>query len=174
MQKHIIKKLTFSLYFHSGAQAKQLEHDVINIYRKQLEQLLDEHFSKLSGSDVEYQISKLELDLGKIKPENLRLEMPRRISEQLSKNLNTGLARTATIISEQEKQVSLFSHFIETGRMPWWTERYHKQTLGQLVEKLCINSPTALKGLMLHVIKDERKLRRLINQLPESMPVWYQ
>ena len=168
MQKHVVKKLTFSLHFHSGAQAKQLEHDVINIYRKQLEQLLDEHFSKLAGTDVEYQIDKLELDLGKIKPENLRLEMPRRISEQLSKNLNTGLARTANIISEQEKRVILFSHFIETGRMPWWTERYHKQTLGQLVEKLCINSPTELKGLMLHVIKDERKIRRLINQLPDQ------
>ena len=168
MQKHIIKKLTFSLHFPSRTQAKQLEHDVINIYRNHLEQLLDEHFSKLSGSDVEYQIAELELDLGRIKPDNLRLEMPRRLSEQLSKNLNNGLVRTASIISEQEKQLSLFSHFLETGRVPWWTERFHRETLGQLVEKLCINSPTELKGLMLHVIKDERKIRRLINQLPDQ------
>ncbi len=168
MQKHIIKKLTFSLHFHSGAQAKQLEHDVINIYRRQIEQLLDEHFSKLAGSDVEYQIDKLELDLGRIKPENLRLEMPRRISEQLSKNLNNGLACTSDIVSEQEKQLSLFGHFLETGRAPWWTERFHRKTLEQLVEKLCINSPTEFKGLMLHVIKDERKIRRLINQLPDQ------
>ena len=168
MQKHIIKRLTFSLHFHSGAQAKQLEHDVINIYRKQLEQLLDEHLSKLSGSDVEYQISKLELDLGNIRPESLRLEMPRRISEQLRKNLNYGLARSAKVISEQYKQVSLFSYFIETGRAPWWVERFHKQTFGQLIEKLCIHSPTELKGLLLTVIKDEHKIRRLINQLPEQ------
>ena len=168
MQKHIIKKLTFSLHFHSGAQVRQLEHDVINIYRNHLEQLLDEHFSKLSGSDAEYQIAELELDLGRIKPDNLRLEMPGRLSEQLSKNLNNGLVRTANIISEQDKQLSLLSHFLETGRVPWWIERFHRKTLGQLVEKLCINSPTELKGLMLHVIKDERKIRRLINQLPDQ------
>ena len=168
MQKHIIKKLTFSLHFHSGAQARQLEHDVIYIYRRQLEQLLDEHFSKLSGSDVEYQIAELELDLGRIKPENLRLEMPRRMSEQLSKYLNNGLACTSDIISGQEKQLSLFSHFLETGRAPWWAERLHGKTLGQLTEKLCINSPTELKELLLHVIKDERKIRRLINQLPDQ------
>ena len=166
--KHIIKKLTFSLHFHSGAQVRQLEQDVINIYRKQVEQLLDEHFSKLSGSDVEYHIAELELDLGRIKPENLRLEMPRRISEQLSKILNNGLACTSDIISEQEKQLSLFSHFLETGRAPWWAERLHRKTLGQLTEKLCINSPTELKGLLLHVIKDERTIRRLINQLPDQ------
>ena len=168
MQKHIIKKLTFSLHSHSGAQVRQLEHDVINIYRKQIEQLLDEHFSKLSGSDVEYHIAELELDLGRIKPENLRTEMPRRISEQLSNYLNSSLVRTCDVISGQEKQLSLFSHFLETGRAPWWTERFHRKTLGQLVEKLCINSPTEIKGLLLHVIKDERKIRRLINQLPDQ------
>ena len=168
MQKHIIKKLTFSLHFQSGEQAKQLEHDVINIYRDEIKQLLDEHFSKLAGYGTEYQIGNLELDLGKIKPENLRTEMPRRISEQLSNNLNSRLARTSDIISEQEKQLSLFSHFLETGRAPWWTERLHRKTLGQLVEKLCINSPTELKGLMLHVIKDERRICRLINQLPDQ------
>ena len=168
MQKHIIKKLTFSLHFHSGAQVRQLEHDVIDIYRKQIEQLLDEHFSKLSGSDVEYHIAELELDLGRIKPENLRTEMPRRISEQLSNNLNSSLVRISDVISGQEKQLSLFSHFLETGRAPWWTERFQRKTLGQLTEKLCINSPTELKGLLLHVIKDERKIRRLINQLPDQ------
>ena len=168
MQNHIIKRLTFSLHFHSGPQAKQLEYDVINIYRKQVEQLLDEYFSKLAGSDVEYQIDKLELDLGKIKSENLRTEMPGRISEQLSKNSNNGLVRTANIILEQEKQMTLLSHFIETGRLPWWAERSHIQTLGQLVEKLCIDLPTELKGLMLHVIKDEYKIRRLINQLSDQ------
>ena len=168
MQKHIIKKLTFSLHFHSGAQAGQLEHDIVNIYRKYLEQLLDEHFSKLSGSDVEYHIAELELDLGRIKPEYLRTEMPRRISEQLSNNLNSGVVRISDVISEQEKQLSLFSHFLDTGRAPWWAERFQRRTLGQLVEKLCINSPTELKRLLLHVIKDERKIRRLINQLPDQ------
>ena len=168
MQKHIIKKLTFSLHFHSGARVRQLERDVINIYRKQIEQLLDEHFSKLSGSDVEYHIAELELDLGRIKPEDMRTEMPRRISEQLSNNLNSGLVRISDVISGQEKQLSLFSHFLETGRAPWWTERFHRKTLGQLVEKLCINSPTELKELLLHVIKDERKIHRLINQLPDQ------
>lgn len=168
MQKHIIKKLTFSLHFHSGAQVRQLEHDVINIYRKQIEQLLDEHFSTLSGPDVEYHIAELELDLGRIKPENLRTEVPRRISEQLSNNLNSSLVRISDVISGQKKQLSLFSHFLDTGRAPWWTERFHRKTFRQLVEKLCINSPTELKGLLPHVIKDERKTRRLINQLPDQ------
>ena len=99
------------MHFRSEAQAKQLEHDVISIYRKQLEQLLDEHFSKLSASGVDYQIDMLELDLGNIKPENLRTEMPGRILEQLTKNLNHSLTRTANIISEQEKTGDFIQSF---------------------------------------------------------------
>ena len=168
MQKHIIKRLTFSLHFGSEIQAKQLEHEVLNIYRNQLEQLLDEHFSAIGSSDEEYQIDKFELNLGRIKPDNLRTEIPRRVSEQLSKNLNDNLTRTAKIISGQKKQLTLFSHFIDTGRLPWWAERIHKQTLEQLVDGLCLSSPIELKALMLQVIKDEHKLHRLINQFSDQ------
>ena len=168
MQQHIIKRLTFRLSFPTRAQAVQLEHEVIDIYQRRIEQLLDECLSKLTGPGTDYQIDKLELDLGRIKPENLQSEMPLRFAEQLRKNTDNGRIRAAGIISEREKQLTLFRRFIETGRLPWWAGRVDKQALEQLLDKLCVNSPKEIRGIVQGILNDGVKIRRLVNQLSDD------
>lgn len=168
MQKHIVKKLVFRLHSGPGIPPGKLEHEVINIYHNRLERLLDERFTTLCAPDLEYRIDRLELDLGRMRPDNLRADMPRLVSEQLGRNLNNGALHAASVVPEQEKQLILFSHFIETGRRPWWAERVDKQTLEQTVETLCVEAPAKLKALMPPLVRDKRKLTRLVNHLSEQ------
>ena len=166
-QNHIVKKLTLDLQFHSEQQVKHLEHEVVNIYRNRIEALLDEKFSALGNDDMEYQIDTLVLDLGEIDQKDLHKEIPLRAEEQLKKKLNGGLSTTANIISESEKKLSLFAHFIETGRLPWWGSKTPKQTLEQLVEDLIDEEPEVLKQIIEKVVKDEQKTLRLIRQFSD-------
>ena len=166
-QNHIVKKLTLDLQFHSEQQVKHLEHEVVNIYRNRIEALLDEKFSALGNDDMEYQIDTLVLDLGEIDQKDLHKEIPLRAEEQLKKKLNGGLSTTANIISEGEKKLSLFAHFIETGRLPWWGSKTPKQTLEQLVEDLIDEEPEVLKQIIEKVVKDEQKTLRLIRQFSD-------
>lgn len=168
MRQHIIKRLVFRLNFADRAQARRLEHEVINIYRHHLEPSLDECFSELAGSDTEYRVDRLELDLGRIKPQKLRTDMPLRFAQQLRKHTAGGLSRTAEIISEQDREFTLFRHFIETGRLPWWAGTVSRHTLEELVENLCIKSPARLRGMIPVVLRDGIKTRRLVNQLSDG------
>ena len=168
MSQHIIKRLTFSLRFPEREHAVQLEHDVVNIYHDRIEQLLDEYFSRFAGSDTEYRIDKLELDLGSIKPENLRAEMPERVMQQLGKIEDDSQDCGTYIISEQERQLSLFHHFIGTGTLPWWAGKLDKQALEQLAAQLCVNYPAELRGLISDILRDRDIIRRLVNQFSDN------
>ena len=168
MQQHIVKRLIFKLNFADRAQAWQLEHEVINIYKQKLEQLLDECFSELAGPDTEYRVDSLELDLGRIAPDKLRNELPLRFAEQLRKNSADNLSRTAEIISEEDRQFALFRHFIDTGKLPWWAGKLDKRSLEQQVENLCFKSPAQLREIIPGLLRDGVKIRRLVNQLSDE------
>lgn len=166
-QNHIVKKLILDLQFNTTQYSKQLEQEIVGIYRNRIEATLDEHFDTLGELDMVYQFDTLELDLGSLEPGDLQKEMPLRAASELKKKLNGRSAATANIINESEKKLSLFGHFIETGRLPWWGDKTHKQALEQLVEKLVVEEPVALKQMLSKVIKDEHKTLRLIKQFSD-------
>ena len=168
MPQHVIKRLTFRLHFPARDQAVQLEHEIIDIYRYRIEQLLDECFSGLAGADTECRFERLELDLGDIRPENLAAEIPKRVSRQLVKIAGNSHNYTAETVATQERQFTLFRYFLETGTLPWWAEKFDKQALEQLLEQLCVNYPAELKALMPDVLRDGGTARRLVNQFSDK------
>ena len=63
--------------------------------------------------------------------------MPERVMQQLGKIEDDSQWNAGTyIISEQERQLSLFHHFIGTGTLPWWAGKLDKQALEQLAAQL--------------------------------------
>ena len=168
MQQHVIKRLTFRLHFPARDHAVQLEHEIVNIYRHRIEQLLDECFSGLAGADTECRIDRLELDLGNIKPENLAAEIPLRVARQLVEITGNSRNYTTETVSRRARQFSLFRYFLETGALPWWAEKLDKQALEKLLEQLCMNYPAELKELMPDLLRDGATARRLVHQFSDE------
>ena len=168
MPEHVIKRLTFSLQFPVRDQAVQLQHEVTDIYRRGIEPLLDERFSRLADADADYRIEKLELDLGRINPENLRNDMVERVARQLENIVEDGRSCAAYLVPKQERQLDLFRHFIETGTSPWWAGKLGKHELERLVEQLCIDYPDELGRLLPDLVRDGNKIKRLVNQFSDK------
>ena len=166
--RHVIKQLTFDLHCRDRAQAARLEHEIINLYHSRLEQLLDECFSGLAGREPEWRIDRLELDLGRIKPERLRAEVPLRVAEQLRKTMADGGLGGVETVSEPERQLALLRHFLETGRQPWWAAKTDRTAFERLVERLRIDAPDNLRELIADIVADEARTRRFCNQLSDS------
>ncbi len=71
------------------------------------------------------------------------------------------------IASKRGSQIELLSYFIQTGMLPWWSEKLSKQQLEEYCDRLIETSPDQIKRLVENSIKDERQLRRIIFQFSE-------
>ncbi len=125
-----------------------------------------------------------QLDRTKSISENkLRLEIWQRILFTVSSPGNIELDKseliqanllqiaTENIISEiatkKGSQLEILNYFIQTGILPWWSEKLSKQQLEEYCDRLIETSPNQIQRLVENSIKDERQLRRIIFQFSE-------
>lgn len=66
-------------------------------------------------------------------------------------------------------QLELLSHFIQTGRLPWWCEPLSKTALADCFDQLLLTSPEAIKAMLTNQLKQPQSLQRLIHQFPDKI-----
>ncbi|NEP73980.1 MAG: hypothetical protein F6K25_04630 [Okeania sp. SIO2G4] len=66
-------------------------------------------------------------------------------------------------------QLEIFSYFLQTGTLPWWTENFSKQELEEYSDRLITNSPDAVKSIILESLKNTKQLQRLIYQFSDAI-----
>ncbi|MEA5521391.1 contractile injection system tape measure protein [Limnoraphis robusta CCNP1315] len=140
------------------------------------------HFIDEYNTNIKFILK--QLDRTKSISENkLRLEIWQRILFTVSSPGNIELDKseliqanllqiaTENIISEiatkKGSQLEILSYFIQTGILPWWSEKLSKQQLEEYCDRLIETSPDQIKRLVENSIKDERQLRRIIFQFSE-------
>ncbi len=66
-------------------------------------------------------------------------------------------------------QIEIFSYFLQTGTLPWWTENLTKQELEEYCDRLLTNSPERVKSIIIESLKNAKQLQRLIYQFSDSI-----
>ncbi|MDZ8082823.1 MAG: contractile injection system tape measure protein [Nostoc sp. DcaGUA01] len=66
-------------------------------------------------------------------------------------------------------QLDVFSYFIQTGMLPWWSEKLSKQELEECCDRLITNSPNKIKYLIEQNFQDAKQLQRIIYQFSDSI-----
>ncbi|BAY80010.1 hypothetical protein NIES25_64980 (plasmid) [Nostoc linckia NIES-25] len=69
----------------------------------------------------------------------------------------------------QASQLNIFSYFIQTGMLPWWSEKLSKQQIEECCDRLITNSPNKIKYLVEQSFKDTNQLQRIIYQFSDSI-----
>ncbi|NEQ75360.1 MAG: hypothetical protein F6K23_21285 [Okeania sp. SIO2C9] len=71
------------------------------------------------------------------------------------------------IENKRRSQLEIFSYFLETGILPWWTENFSKQELEKSCDRLITDSPIQVKYIIEESLKNTKKLQRLIYQFSD-------
>ncbi|NVO10580.1 MAG: hypothetical protein HXX16_11505 [Bacteroidales bacterium] len=82
---------------------------------------------------------------------------------------NSDNKKIANHKSSEKLYLDIFSHFIQTGRLP--DENYEKNNLSiqQIVKELLAKSPEKFRGILLEHIKDVTTRKRFIHQFPADI-----
>lgn len=75
------------------------------------------------------------------------------------------------VLSNQNKEVleiDIFGYFIQTGMLPWWSERLSKQELEECCDRIITSSPNQIKSIIEQSFKDAKQLQRIIYQFSDA------
>ena len=78
------------------------------------------------------------------------------------------MASTESRSNQTASQLELFSYFIQTGNLPWWSPRLSKQELEKICDRLLETSPEQVKLILAESFKEEKYSRRIIYQFSDS------
>ena len=66
-------------------------------------------------------------------------------------------------------QLELFQYFIQTGILPWWSQRLNKTELEERFNRLLAAAPAELKTLLRSQLKQEKYLQRIVYQFSDTL-----
>ncbi len=69
----------------------------------------------------------------------------------------------------EASDLNILNYFMQTGMLPWWSEKFSKQELEECCDRLLTNSPNKIKYLVEQSIKEPKQLQRLIYQFSDSI-----
>ena len=173
-QRHIIKKQVLELQLSSQQGAFELQNEVSRIYRSKIVPLIDTCLSQLSAADEIYRIDRLEINLGNININNLEEEFIAKFKEEIRQQIDQNRERSPLFTSTRSRsnqttsQLELFSYFIQTGNLPWWSQKLSKQELEKSCDRLLKTSPEQVKLIFAESFKQEKYSRRIIYQFSDS------
>lgn len=72
------------------------------------------------------------------------------------------------IISKKASEIQILSYFIQTGMLPWWSEKLSKQDIEEYCARLISTSPKQLKYLVEESLKNEPQWQRIIYQFSDA------
>lgn len=70
---------------------------------------------------------------------------------------------------KEASQLDIFNCFIQTGMLPWWSERLSKQELEECCDRIITNSPNHIKYIIEQSFKNPNQLQRIIYQLSDAI-----
>ena len=77
--------------------------------------------------------------------------------------------QTSDVENNRASQLEIFSYFLQTGILPWWTDNLSKQELEEYSDRLITNSPDGVKSIILESLKNAKQLQRLIYQFSDAI-----
>ncbi|MCG8696860.1 MAG: hypothetical protein MI922_02305 [Bacteroidales bacterium] len=145
------------IHLPKNSDTYSMQQKLSKLYQEQLVPVIDNILTQQLGNDgnSSVQINKLEVDLGCVKMDNIAYVF----KEKFHDALNSAEYKRETPHSEKEKvdiststPLRILSHYLLTGRLPWWSEKNTKLHLEDQLDQL-INKP-------------DSKFTKLLTELP--------
>ncbi|MFK0731368.1 MAG: contractile injection system tape measure protein [Gloeotrichia echinulata GP01] len=185
-QRHIIKKQIIELQLNSQHGAVEMQNKVSKIYFSQAIPLIDDLCNQFSDLDTIQRIDTLEINLGNIDINNLEQDFITKLAAELRQQLTKKILLANSPVPAQlqanstnnlqfsnnnniNSELELFSYFILTGTLPWWTEKLSKEELEECCDRLITTSPLQLKSILWESFKHETQLKRIIYHFGDAI-----
>jgi hypothetical protein len=102
--------------------------------------------------------------------EQTRFSAPASPPQNLSENSDQQ-TKTASPISLAQTHLERLHRFLQTGRLPWWSQPLDRNGLEDCLNQLLTDVPDQLKVLIQTSLKQEKILQRMVYQFSEPMRI---
>ncbi|MDP3914132.1 MAG: contractile injection system tape measure protein [Bacteroidota bacterium] len=181
---HIIHRVNLEIDVPEMRLANQVKEDAVRLIYNEILPKLEKYLDTLVPIDEHIQLNQLNINLENISVENFEKEFSTSLfqlfhekTEKLIEPLQLANdqpddEKVITFTREQSALES-FLYFLETGRLPWWSEKsgelLHEQNLSQILSH---SAPEFQERLISLLIENDTALERLLNQY--SLPFIFQ
>lgn len=180
-QNHIIHKVSIEVNVQNKEKAYQIKDNINSFLTMDVFPKLEKYINTFQDKfpDATLQISRLTLDLDEsatsldtILKDNIvalfEKEFEATIKPALESGFDTEKNSQISLLSEPEKLLQTFIHFLEKGTMPWW---HSNENAINILESGVFKKIISAKGFeirMASVLLKSRVQERIINQLTDA------
>ncbi len=184
---HLVHRQIFELSFLAQQDAQRWSSRLAELNQRLLLPELERVFDEVVGTGRSLRIERLELDLGRLRLDDLELELPRRLRQQLLDALQehrTGDLRIESVgsrsgedsVASELEQLDaasleeLLGHFFRSGQFPWWLGKRLVGQLDFLYRRFWGLAAERARPLVLQIFQEPVARRRFSTQLsPRSL-----
>ncbi|OGO00119.1 MAG: hypothetical protein A2Y58_06050 [Chloroflexi bacterium RBG_13_51_52] len=180
--RHIIKNQVLELVLPSPATAHRVQDTVSRIYRESVVPVIESCCNEVGSPNVVHRFDSLCIDVGSILLGELETELPARTESRLmdllkaetgcmeSEDISAGICvKGFHAIPEHVSRLKLFEYFIDTGTLPWWADKMDSGEIEGNLKRLVAESPDDLADIVIRLVSDAAKLKRLVYQFPNRV-----
>jgi len=166
-QRHRILRQVLEVRAPAQA-ASDIQNELGQIQRQDLEAIIDECCSDLSSPDRIHRIDKLEVDLGSVPLQSLETQLPQALKSALRKALQSHIelldrgAGSSDQHPAAKSQLELVAFFASTGTLPWWADSNRPRHLRDSINFLLEHAPVDLAVLFGELARHPRQLQRIL------------
>ncbi|HEY1038141.1 MAG TPA: contractile injection system tape measure protein [Bacteroidia bacterium] len=175
---HNIYQTVFDIQFFSKEENHEMQDKISTLFNLRITKEIDELFSDYTYSGETIQIKQLIIDTGRLYYKDLEHELPKRIINSISEELDKIKAKSSpgkTITGTKIHQavnyyLTAIEHYLITGT-PRWQEQSETYTIETLFSELLKTNSFQLVKLLKNIGKKEYVRKRIVYQFSESSVV---
>jgi hypothetical protein len=173
-QRHVIKRQTVEISIDKNMDAWVLQQRISRMVSAQIVPLIDRYCGEMSSPDQIHRIEQLELDLGKLDPNNFETDFAGKFAEALHRGLAEQIKRLESDARFQhssstiDSHLELFSLFVRQGILPWWADLQQPKLPENSLDYLLREAPDALRRLFSELVRDNHALQRLVRYFDDA------
>lgn len=167
-QNHIINRQVIEVHLPKTANAQQVQQSLSKMFNEELlpviNTLLDKHFGE--HMEAHHQIDQLIVDLGQLELKDLTKRFGEELDGSLAEIKQTHLEQDAfeqKTPDPQKTPLQVVSHYLATGRLPWWCSNHSKAYLLEQLDVLIEKPLPTFKALVSQLRLNSVHLSRFVN-----------
>jgi hypothetical protein len=176
-QQHKIAQSVFNIAFADHGQMLERSGMLAGLVHDRLAPRISDVFDACDTGPEVVRIDRLEVDLGTVAYNDLEAALTKRLGQALQSALQTRSTITSTDatvtarrLSAQQNHLDLITHYLSTGRLPWWAERRSQADVTRTLSDLIDNAHRELTAyLRQQSAKDNPVLSRLVRQFEPGL-----
>lgn len=184
-QKHIINTQVLEVKLSSKKEVHLIQDAFSKAYKSHIIPTFERIADRFTQNGEIIKIDKFEIDIGGIDINNIDNDLPllfeKKLEDKLIEELhiikleNISLSIEKSVFFRKEKEFlsikteyedneDVFSHFLQVGDMPWWSNKKIQEIADELLDK----SPEKVKKIILKQFKNQNVRKRFIYQFSQN------